>query len=709
MKFRWKLLILLLAIAIIPISIARTFGVHSVRKLGAALVSQTRQNLVANMENRMQVLVDSYSAVLWRGREQIEMALLLQAKEVERALVETDPPMPEQVYFDEDFNRGTKMPPDTVPSSFHFRTRPDNKMELLRVSYSSQVFKLAPGTAVEDVRKDIARLSRLTPIYRDLSRRFEDVVWWYQTSLGNGLHGVYPGHNAIPRKLDARQQPWYRQALEHPVPWSNPYVDPETRQIVVAAVMPVRRPDGNNAGVTSLVVPMNSLLNRRMLFKNIPPATESFMCYLATDPETDNVGARILARDEHSDLTHRSWRAQLESEWLVGSDTEKFQAMVKDIETDAGNTRRMPYEGRDSLWAYGPIAGGSFLVLITPYEEILKPALQESRYISGRIDALISVVGYFGLGVIALVILLAFTFSRTVTKPIKILNEGAQRLAAGNFDSRVEIPSRDEFGEMGRVFNSVGPRLKEHYQMRQALELAMEVQQNLLPKRDPVIDGLDIAGTSIYCEKTGGDYYDFLTRGDGLESRIAVVVGDVSDHGIPSALLMTTARALLRQRSSGKGRIQDIVTDVNRQLAGDIDESGQFMTLFYCEIDTREKQIHWVRAGHDPAIVFDPSTVSFRVLVGRGMALGIFKDIEYEESQQKINSGQIILIGTDGIWETHNSNGEMFGKDRLKEIIRAHAAEPAQQIVTAIIDTLRAFRKPLEWEDDITLVVIKIL
>ncbi|MBW1695273.1 MAG: SpoIIE family protein phosphatase [Deltaproteobacteria bacterium] len=709
MKFRWKLLLLLLTIAIVPILMGRTFGVHTVRKLGAELVSQSRGQLVKNMENRMQILVDSYSAVLQRGREQIEMALILQAREVELALAGEEVQVPEYIYFAHDFNKGTNLPPDTVHSSFHFRTRPDNKMELLRVSYSYQVFKLAPGVATEDARKDIARLSRLTPVYRTLSGRLKEFVLWYQTSLENGLHGAYPGHNAIPRKLDARTQPWYRQAFERAVPWSDPYVDPETRQIVVAAVMPVKRPNGEVAGVTSLVLSISRLLSRRILFQNIPPATKSFMCYLGKDSETNRIGARIFARKEHSDLTHRSWRAQLKSEWLSSDDAEEFQTMLKDIETASSNTRRMPYKGRDSLWALGPTAGGAFLVLITPYEEILKPALQSSRYISGNIDALVSAVGYFGLGIITIVIILAFTFSRTVTRSIRILNEGVKQLAAGHFDTRVEIRSRDEFGEMGQVFNSLGPRLKELYQMRQGLELAREVQQNLLPKTNPKIEGLDIVGSSIYCEKTGGDYYDFLTRSAKENNRITVIVGDVSDHGIPSALLMTTARALLRQRSSAPGAIKHVVTDVNRQLTEDIEESGQFMTLFYCEIDSKDKWIRWVRAGHDPAIVYDPATGSFRVLLGRGVALGILKDIRYEEYRQDIHSGQIILIGTDGIWEAHNSKGEMFGKEKLRDIIRNNAAGSAKQMMKAIIDSLRAYRTPLQWEDDITLVIVKVL
>jgi sigma-B regulation protein RsbU (phosphoserine phosphatase) len=250
---------------------------------------------------------------------------------------------------------------------------------------------------------------------------------------------------------------------------------------------------------------------------------------------------------------------------------------------------------------------------------------------------------------------------------------------------------------------------REHQRVRQALSLAMEVQQNLLPKANPQIDGLDIAGKSIYCDETGGDYYDFLEVGDPGDGKIGVVVGDVSDHGIPSALLMATARALIRQRCSAFGQIDQVVSDVNRQLAKDVEDSGRFMTLFYTEIERSNKVLRWVNAGHEPAMIYDPETDTFSDLNGgNNMALGVFEDTEFKEEQRKIVPGQIIAIATDGIWEARNPKGEMFSKDRIRKIIRRNAAKTADDIQNAILDSLKRFQKDVKLEDDMTLVVIKI-
>jgi sigma-B regulation protein RsbU (phosphoserine phosphatase) len=257
---------------------------------------------------------------------------------------------------------------------------------------------------------------------------------------------------------------------------------------------------------------------------------------------------------------------------------------------------------------------------------------------------------------------LTMLVNRNLTLPFGEIISSLRGVRKGNFDKKVQVTSNDEIGYTGDVINEMTEGLKERDRMRQSLGLAMEVQQYLLPRSDPRVEGLDIAGKSFYCEETGGDYFDYLQVGRKNRGKIKVVVGDVSDHGIPSALLMTSARAFLRQRASRPGKLNQIVTDVNRQIAHDVEESGQFMTLFFCEIDGLKKSIRWVNAGHDPAIIYDPSENRFNELAGRALPLGVSMQAAYQEYQNKISPGQVILIGTDGIWESQNAQRQMFGK-----------------------------------------------
>ena len=244
---------------------------------------------------------------------------------------------------------------------------------------------------------------------------------------------------------------------------------------------------------------------------------------------------------------------------------------------------------------------------------------------------------------------------------------------------------------------------------KKALALAGEVQKSLLPQEKPHVQGLDIAGRNVSCDEIGGDYFDFLWRRDAKKGPYSVVVGDISGHGVDSALLMTTARAFLRMRASQPGSISDIISAMNQHLTRDILETGRFMTLFYLSIDPANDRINWVRAGHDPALVYDPTRDEFAELKGSGVALGVNEDFDYREnSMGGLANGQIIAVGTDGIWEAVNSQGEMFGKERFRQIIKKNAQGGSETILNAVYSELNSFTRGQKSEDDITLVIIKV-
>ena len=246
-------------------------------------------------------------------------------------------------------------------------------------------------------------------------------------------------------------------------------------------------------------------------------------------------------------------------------------------------------------------------------------------------------------------------------------------------------------------------------QHKKALELAGEVQRGLLPDRPPIVPGVEIAGRNIPCDEVGGDYFDYLWDENSGENRLSIVVGDITGHGVDAALLMSSARAFLRMRASHIGTPLEIVTAMNQHLTTDLSESGRFMTLFYLALDRQSEQLEWIRAGHDPALIYDPEEDSFEELMGPGLALGVVEDFEYEPQRRNgLKPGQVIVIGTDGIWESCNPSGEMFGRQRLMEIVRETAAQDANMILEKVFQEHADFSDGLKSEDDLTLVVVKI-
>jgi sigma-B regulation protein RsbU (phosphoserine phosphatase) len=416
-----------------------------------------------------------------------------------------------------------------------------------------------------------------------------------------------------------------------------------------------------------------------------------------------------VARQEYADPTLRHWRVPIEDAWIQGEDEDaaSFDAVVADIAVGKGNMRRLGYQGIDSLWTYGATHQGMVLVLITPYETIHRltvAADQEARAHVARITRSTLLILLVVCGV---AIVLAALFSRTVTRPLKRLSEGAQRLAAGDFKARVDIQSHDEFGQMGKIFNQVGPQLEAHYDLRRSLDLAREVQQNLLPEHAPNVPGLDVCGQSRYCDQTGGDYYDYLVMGPPEKPRLLVIVGDVAGHGISSALLMATARALIRQRFHLDGDLKTKLADVNRLLCQDVGDSGQFMTLFVAEICALDGDLIWVRAGHEPGWCYTPATGRIETLSGKGLPVGVMADAEFPEKRRPLVHDEVLVIGTDGIWESLDPQGRMYGKQRLEAVLRNHAHLPACRIVEAVMADLESFRQGAGSIDDATLVVVK--
>ncbi len=305
-------------------------------------------------------------------------------------------------------------------------------------------------------------------------------------------------------------------------------------------------------------------------------------------------------------------------------------------------------------------------------------------------------------------IFLTNLIGRNLSIPFKEIIQTLRWVRNGRFDKKVQVTTNDEIGYTGDVINEMTEGLVERERMQQSLNLAKEVQQNLLPKRNLKINGFDIAGKSVYCDETGGDYYDFISIADTDIQKIGVAIGDVSGHGIPSALLMATVRSSLRQRVSLPGSTAKIISDVNRQLVKDVEDSGQFMTMFYLVLDTATRRLEWVRAGHDPAIIYDPSSDSFNELSGSGIALGVDGEWIYENNKKTdFSKGQIIFLSTDGVWEARNKKGEMLGKEPILSSIRQNASLDAPQILDSVFSTLYRFIDGVKIDDDITSIVIK--
>ena len=709
MRIRWKLLIVLLSISLVPIFILRVSGQRSMQGMGNDLASIAREVLVQKAGLELTLLVEEHASALGLERELIEMILRVQASEIEKRFAGAHHPYTFRNGVNSAQTGSTES--DSENSALRFRITGMGRFMPLTVDYNSQSQKIFNG-AEKEYEEISSVFSAMVPVFHDLVLTHPDLIYWQMVALDNGAQSVYPALSKIPMmSYSAMQTEWYRAAVtQKRVIWSQPSPDPFTRQFSFTVSMPLYSSDGQNFGATAIAVPVSALLQEDEHFRLFSENIRLLLIRSESSTNADNPTIRIVAREHKVEQRHHHWSALTDDEILEFKNPEIGRRMTSDLQARHTGVVEMEYDGIESLLVYGSIDEfGTALLLIVPKADTVAEAVAMEKTVHERVRSNINITGIILTAMIVLVIVLAFVLAKSMTMNIQKLVAVARKVAEGDFNTRAEIRSHDEMGELGRTFDQMVPALEERVRMKQALDVAMQVQQNLLPRKLPQPDGLEVAGRSIYCDETGGDFFDFMDFCCREDSTLGVAVGDVSGHGISAALLMSTTRAFLRSRVNQPGGLGDIVNDVNVLLSKDTGNSGEFVTLFYTEIDRSRGEIRWARAGHDPALLYDPQSDRFDELQGEGLAMGIDPSFQYAENVKNgLAEGQIIVIGTDGIWETRNDSGEMFGKNRLEGLIRLTCQRSADQIATAVFDALEAFRAGTKQSDDVTLVVIKI-
>jgi serine phosphatase RsbU (regulator of sigma subunit) len=240
----------------------------------------------------------------------------------------------------------------------------------------------------------------------------------------------------------------------------------------------------------------------------------------------------------------------------------------------------------------------------------------------------------------------------------------------------------------------------ERERVEQELRLARSIQQASLPKEVPQLEGWQISPLYRPAREVGGDFYDFLRLDDG---RLGLVVGDATGKGVPAALVMASARSMLRAVAQASESPGDVLARVNDPLAADI-PPNMFVTCFYAILDPKSGHLAYANAGHDlPYLHRDGETEELRAT---GMPLGLMPGMGYEEKQTILRAGDGAVLYSDGLVEAHDPKGEMFGFPRLRTLVAEHGEESS--LGDFLMEELYSFvGEGWEQEDDITLLTLK--
>ena len=264
-------------------------------------------------------------------------------------------------------------------------------------------------------------------------------------------------------------------------------------------------------------------------------------------------------------------------------------------------------------------------------------------------------------------------------------------------ESRVQLEGKNV--ELQRAVEIGNTRSQ---QQEQELDKAREIQEGLLPKKIPQVRGLEVAGTWLPARVVGGDYFDVLKFS---ESKIGVCIGDVVGKGISAALLMANLQASFRAFASEAVSPGTLVSKLNEVISNNI-AADKFVTFGYCLIDTTDNRLTYASAGHCPPILFHKSGEAVPLKEG-GTPLGIFPDRKYEDAGLQLESGDRLVLYTDGLTEAMNSDEQEFGERRLIELGSRNIALSASEMLAAIKKEVVSFCSG-SFQDDFTLVVVAV-
>jgi len=314
----------------------------------------------------------------------------------------------------------------------------------------------------------------------------------------------------------------------------------------------------------------------------------------------------------------------------------------------------------------------------------------------------------------ALALFFGIRIAGGITSAVKALHRGTRQLAKGDFDIQIDIPNEDELGDLAVSFNEMAAAVKkgqeeaiERERLERELETAREIQEKLLPHEMPVVSGFEITGTSLPSQQVGGDYFDFLDIGDG---QLGIAIADVSGKGIPAALLMANLQASLHAQIFQPGKIADVAFRINNLLYRSTD-AHMFVTFFYGILDKKRSIFTTTNAGHNQPLLFRSDGRIERLGEG-GLILGFQPDVHYDQQTVAIRQGEVIVLYTDGITEAGDPSSEMvaddlFGVERLVDIIQANLNNSAREIQSSILEAISQHTQNAPQYDDITLVIIK--
>lgn len=358
-----------------------------------------------------------------------------------------------------------------------------------------------------------------------------------------------------------------------------------------------------------------------------------------------------------------------------------------------------------------PIQGAQFYLLVEVPERFIDNLQKRDNFIR-----------FLSLFLFIIIIGGALTFWLTfrMSKPLKQLSDLMGKVGGGTFDVRYEKDAMGfELNRLGDRFNEMEDQLSQYIEavkiervakerFASELQIGRDIQEKILPQKMPDFPGLDIASGFTPAKEVGGDFFDLYVKKDVEPNQLVVAIADASGKGISACFYSLCLRSMLRSYDATHSELPQIIRSTNNLFCLDTGETGMFVTAWVGIYDPSTKLMRFSSCGHHPAVV-KRKNGALEEITTPGIALGVAPFDKVKDDSVQLQSGDWVILYTDGILEAHDQENNLFGKERLFQLLRESSDQNAQALVDRITAAVLEFSHESVLFDDITLLVLRVL
>ena len=561
-----------------------------------------------------------------------------------------------------------------------------------------------------DVKDEIGLLGNVEPMFASAMSVDGDIITTIYLGTESGVmisYDKYSDSGESQGNYNFFESSWYTQAKEaETLIFTDTYLDGYGRGETISCAAPFYDAADNFAGVVSMDV-LISDINNSVIAMDYVNGAYAFLL--------DTNGKVIAAPEAFRDTVGNN---------IVTDDNARLHGIADQILSGKSGIAATD----QAYYAYAPIEGIDWILgvyfptsVITEKTDDITAVISENTSDTAQSiqNSILLAITIFVAGFIIIVIGVYFiskVFADRVVQPLQILQKDVQMISKGNLEHRAKIIQDDEIGELANAFNNMSASLQEYIKNLSSvmaekerigaeLNVATQIQADMLPSIFPAFperEEFDIYATMQPAKEVGGDFYDFFLVD---EDHLAVVIADVSGKGVPAALFMVIAKTLLKNRAQMGDSPAKVLEVVNNQLCEN-NKAEMFVTVWFGVMQISTGKIVAANAGHEKPII-RKADGEFEIFKDKhGFVMGGMEGMKDKEYELEIEKGGCLFVYTDGVPEATSSESELFGMERLVQVLNEEKDAPLPDILKSVKGSIDKFVKDAPQFDDITMLAL---